>query len=148
MSHAYSQIFLHVVFATDGRFRHKLERMERAHSYLGGIARANDFTAIAVGGVEDHVHALLILPASLAVSQAMKVLKGASSKWFNEEYPDSHFRWQEGFAAFSVSPSQVDSVVRYIKAQSTHHARRDFREEYRLLLEKHGVKLEHELTQD
>ena len=148
MSHAYSQIFVHVVFTTAGRYRHKLERMERTHSYLGGIARANNFTAIVVGGTEDHVHALLLLPATLAVSQAVKVLKGTSSKWFNEESPDANFEWQEGFAAFSVSRSQLNVAEHYIQSQKTHHARRDFQQEYALLLERHGIKLEHSGTQD
>ena len=71
---------------------------------MGGIARQNRATALAIGGVEDHVLLLLSLPSSLAIAKAVQLIKGGSSAWVHETFPDHcHFGWQEGYGAVSVS---------------------------------------------
>jgi REP element-mobilizing transposase RayT len=93
-----------------------------------------------VGGVEDHVHALLVLPPTMPLSKAVLFLKGSSSKWVNDSRTkDSHFAWQEGYGAFSVSSSQTPDVVRYIREQKSHHAKKSFEEEFVAFLRKYGV---------
>ena len=134
---------MHCVFSTQERRPWLTPAIsERLWSYLGGIARENDMKALAVGGVADHVHLLLSLPATLSVSKAMQLLKGNSSKWLRDTFPELRtqgFAWQEGFGAFSYSCSQVGTVARYISDQQKHHVKKSFRDEYIELLEKFNV---------
>ena len=114
---------------------------ERLWPYLGGIARENNIKALAIGGVADHVHLLLSLPATLSVSKAIQLLKGNSSKWLRETFPELRlqgFAWQEGFGAFSVSISGVKDTVEYIQKQEEHHRKKGFHEEWETFLKKHG----------
>jgi REP element-mobilizing transposase RayT len=114
---------------------------DRLWPYLGGIARENDMKALAIGGVADHVHLLLSLPAILSVSKAMQLLKGNSSKWLRETFPELRpqgFAWQEGFGAFSIGVSGVEDTVQYIRTQEKHHRGKSFREELKVFLKKHG----------
>ena len=71
----------------------------------------------------------------------MQLLKGNSSKWLRETFPElrqGDFAWQEGFGAFSIGVSGVDDTIRYIKTQEEHHRTRSFREELEVFLKKHG----------
>jgi len=98
---------------------------------------------LAIGGVADHVHVLLSLPATLSVAKAMQLLKGNSSKWIRETFPKMRsFAWQEGDGAFSVSVSGVEATVAYIRNQARHHRKRSFREEVLAMLKKHGFEYE------
>ena len=97
--------------------------------------------ALAVGGVSDHVHILLSLPATLSVSKTVQLLKGNSSKWLRETFPELRsqgFAWQEGFGAFSVSISGVEETIHYIQTQEEHHRKKTFNEEWEIFLKKHG----------
>ena len=97
-------------------------------------------TALQVGGVEDHIHALILAPPTLAPSQIAQFLKGDSSKWIHEEFSRMRaFEWQDGYGAFTVSRSQIPEVIEYIKNQHAHHRNKTFQEEYLELLQKHGV---------
>jgi len=98
---------------------------ERLWPYLGGIARENKMTAIEIGGVADHVHILLSLPSSMAIAKALQLIKGGSSKWVHDTFPDQRFfGWQTKYGSFSVSVSQL------VKAQPEHHRRMTFKEEF------------------
>jgi REP element-mobilizing transposase RayT len=104
---------------------------------MAGIAKKQGFDAIIIGGVQDHVHALLLLPPTIPLAKAVQFIKGSSSKWLNED--GGGFAWQEGYGAFSVSASQTGNVIRYIKNQASHHAKRSFEQEFLELLEKYGI---------
>ena len=96
--------------------------------------------AIEIGGVEDHVHILLSLPATMAIVKALQLIKGGSSKWVHETFPEHRlFAWQEKYGAFSVSESRVDAIVQYIKGQEEHHRKMTFQEEFLTLLKKHRI---------
>jgi REP element-mobilizing transposase RayT len=113
---------------------------ERLWAFLGGIARQNQMKAIEVGGVEDHIHILLSLPATMPVAKAMQLIKGGSSKWIHETFPDQRtFAWQEEYGAFSVSVSQLDKTIAYIRGQAAHHRKLTFQEEFLALLKKHRI---------
>jgi len=106
--------------------KHRQERLApesqaRLWAYMSGIARNHGFEALKIGGVEDHVHALLVVPPNMALSKAVQVLKGSSSKHINETFPRGGLNRQEGYAAFSVICSQTQSVVNYIANQPRHH---------------------------
>lgn len=106
---------------------------------MGGIARTNHMKALAVGGIEDHAHILLSLPATLPVSKAMQLIKAGSSKWMREQV-SLEFQWQEAYAAFSIGISQVDETIRYINDQPAHHNKGlDFDRELAMILAKHGI---------
>jgi putative transposase len=141
MARTYTNLLFHVIFSTKNRERLIAPDMEeRVWSYLGGIARENDMTALQIGGVEDHVHILLAVPPVLALSKGMQLIKGASSKWIKETYPNLWaFAWQDGYGAFTVSKSNASAVIEYIQNQREHHRVRTFQEEYMLFLEKHAI---------
>ncbi len=141
MANTYTALFYHVVFSTKSRIgfiRPDIE--ERVWRYIGGIARNHKTTAIQIGGMKDHLHALVMAPPSLAPFEIAKYLKGDSSKWIHEEFADlQDFAWQDGYGAFTVSKSNVPAVVSYIKNQHAHHQTQSFQEEYLEFLTRHGV---------
>ena len=140
--HSFNSCLMHCVFSTKERRPWLAPNIrERLWPYLGGNARENDMKALAIGGVADHVHMLLSLPPTLSVSKAMQLLKGNSSKWLRETFPEllrEDFSWQEGFGAFSIGVSGVPETIRYIQTQEEHHQQRSFREELEIFLKKHG----------
>jgi REP element-mobilizing transposase RayT len=140
--HSFNSCLMHCVFSTKERRPWLTPAIrERLWPYLGGIARENDMKALAIGGVADHVHLLLSLPTTLSISKAMQLLKGNSSKWLREAFPELRsqgFAWQEGFGAFSIGVSGIDDTVRYIQTQEEHHRKKSFREEFETFLKKHG----------
>ena len=96
--------------------------------------------AIEIGGVADHVHILLSLPSTLSIAKAMQLIKGGSSKWVHESFPEHRlFGWQVKYGAFSVSVSQLDKTVQYIQRQAEHHRKMTFQEEFLALLKKHRI---------
>lgn len=142
MPHSYSCNLQHIVFSTKERrpfIRENLQESMRA--YLGGIARNNSRTAIAVGAVTDHAHMLLIVPATMSIAKSVQLIKAGSSKWFRETH-SRFFSWQEGYAAFSVSKSNETKVSAYVRNQADHHKKRDFVGELKELLQRHGVKFD------
>ena len=116
---------------------------EKLYGYLNGIARKVGSKLLIGNGTEDHVHLLMDLPPALSVSEAMKKLKGNSSRWLSRIFPLlSDFAWQEGFGAFSVSASPVNKVFRYIERQKEHHNKKSFSEEFEGLLKSHGIEFD------
>ena len=129
-SMSYVSSYFHCVFSTKERRPFITPKLrERLWPFLGGIARQNKMKAIEIGGVEDHVHILLSLPATLPISKALQLMKGGSSKWIHETFPEHRlFAWQEEYGAFSVSVSQLDKTIEYIKGQEAHHRKMTFQE--------------------
>ena len=113
---------------------------ERLWPYMGGIAQQNGMIPKCIGGVSDHVHLLVTLPTRLAVAKAVQLIKAGSSAWIHQTFPNlRNFAWQQGYGAFSVSPSQVEQVKHYIRTQAEHHAKHTFEDEFISLLKKCGV---------
>lgn len=138
---SYVSSYHHCVFSTkERRPLIKPELRERLWPFMGGIARQNKIIAVEIGGVADHVHLLLALPATMAPAKAMQLIKGGSSKWVHETFPEHGlFAWQKKYGSFSVSVSQLDKIIDYIKNQEAHHKTRSFQEEFLELLKKHKV---------
>jgi REP element-mobilizing transposase RayT len=141
MANTYTSLYYHTVFSTKNRVRFINREIERrVWAYLGGVARKHRMTALQVGGHEDHIHALIIAPPSLAPSQVVQFLKGESSRWMHDEFPELRgFAWQDGYGAFTVSKSNLPEVTRYIRNQREHHRKRTFQEEYLEFLQRHGI---------
>jgi putative transposase len=141
MSHSYISSLYHCVWSTKERLRMIDAELEmRLWPYLGGIARDNRMKALAIGGVEDHVHLLLSLPSTLNIAKAIQLLKGGSSKWIHDEFATRRtFAWQQGYGAFSIGIAQVDATISYIGSQKEHHRKISFKEEFVSFLKKHGI---------
>ena len=141
MANTFTSLHCHVIFSTKNRepwLRADIE--ERVWAYLGGIARENNIKPVMIGGIENHLHILLGIPPTLAVSHAVKLIKGGSSAWIKEQFPGLRgFGWQDGYGAFSVSKSLVPDVTEYIRTQREHHRVKSFEEEYRAFLAKHEI---------
>jgi REP element-mobilizing transposase RayT len=138
MAHTYSSNFVHCVFSTKERAATiPDDRRERLWAYISGLAEHHGMKALAVGGTANHLHILLSLPAKIALSEAINKLKSNSSRWMSENGP--RFVWQEGYGAFSVSPSQLATVQQYIANQAEHHKKRNFEDEFIALLKRCGV---------
>jgi putative transposase len=138
MSHSYISNLMHCTFGTKQRCPFIEPELEsRLWPYIGGIARENKIKPLAVGGIADHVHALLSLPATMSIAKAVQLIKGGSSKWVHDVFPKyQQFAWQEGYGAFSVSTSQMGKTIAYIQAQKEHHRKKTFQEEFTELLER------------
>jgi REP element-mobilizing transposase RayT len=135
MAHTYASNFIHCIFSTkDRRPLIPPARKTELYAYMGGIARGEGFSLIAAGGTDNHIHLLFELPASTSLARAVQKLKGGSSRWMGKG-----FAWQEGYGAFSVSPSQIEVVQEYIRNQEKHHRKRSFEQEFVALLHNCGI---------
>ena len=141
MANTYSSLYYHLVFSTKYRFPWlTLEIEQRVWSAIEQIEREHKMTPIQVGGVEDHVHSLVMAPPTIAPYEVAKQVKGESSLWIHQDLPWLHrFNWQDGYAAFTVSTSKVRDVVRYIKNQRELHRVKTFQDEYLELLRLNGI---------
>ena len=129
---------VHVVFGTKNRLPLILPAMEgRLHRRIAGIAEKEGAELLEMGGIADHLHILLSSRPRHSVARLVKAIKGATSRWLNRRYPP--FAWQRGYGGFTVSESQVPSLRRYIQRQPEHHRTMSFGNEYRLLLQRHGL---------
>ena len=138
MGHSYVQNLVHCVYSTEGRRNLiKPELQGPLWAFKGSIAKQKDIHLISAGGTANHAHILIALHASLTLAKALQIIKAYSSRWMAEQ--GVNFKWQEGYGAFSVSPSQLNTVVDYIRNQEKHHARRSFEEEFLFLLKSSGV---------
>ncbi len=139
MGSTFFSLHYHIAFST--KERKPLIRAEwrpRVHSYLGGIIRGMNGVAEIVGGVDDHIHLLASLRPVHCIADVTRDLKKDSTNWVKENF-DRRFAWQEGYAAFTVSPSAIDAVRSYIANQEQHHGKHSFVDELKDLLRKAGV---------
>jgi len=141
MAHSYVSSVFHIVFSTKQRMQLiPLDRQSRLWNYLAGIARNHGMQMLAVGGTQNHVHMLVVLPSDIALSDAVRTVKANSSRWMRET--DRLFAWQEGYGAFSVSPSQLERVKQYIANQPAHHATHSFEQEFLAMLQAANIPFE------
>jgi putative transposase len=141
MSSTLTNLLYHVVFSTKNRdpIITKPIRGE-LYKYMGGIVRGEGGTLLEIGGMPDHVHLVVRFKAEPSVATMVKIVKSKSSKWLNEQPKrPGRFEWQRGYAAFTVSVSQLEPVRAYVRNQEQHHRRKMFQDELRLMLEKHGM---------
>jgi REP element-mobilizing transposase RayT len=95
--------------------------------------------ALQIGGMPDHVHILLSMPAALSLAEGMRHLKGVSSWWMHHELGRGNFGWQEGYGAFSIGVAQIEATRQYIERQTEHHQKRDYKAEFLAMLQRHGL---------
>jgi putative transposase len=139
MPQSLARILVHLVFSTKNREPLiQADHRDSTFAYLAGTLNAIDCPAIIVGGMPDHVHLLFAMARTMSLSKVVEEVKKASSKWA-KEHVHPNFFWQNGYGAFSVSPSNMDTVRAYIATQEEHHRVRTFEDEFRELLRRHEL---------
>ena len=144
MAGTFSQIYIQIVFAVQGR-QNLLQKewRDEVFKYMSGIIKNKGQKPIIVNGVSDHVHAFIGLKPVMALSDLVRDLKNNSSNFINDHaWIKGKFNWQEGYGAFSYSHSQIESVYNYILNQETHHHKQTFKDEYMDLLKKFEIEFE------
>jgi putative transposase len=146
MSHSFTNLLYHIVFSTKERHPWLASEVApRVFAYLGGIVREQGGIALIVNGIADHVHLLTKLHQDHPVSGFVRAVKAGTSLWIHKTFPTMEsFAWQTGYGAFTVSSSRVESVRAYIQNQEEHHRNKPFQEEFRELLQKHGIEFKEE----
>jgi putative transposase len=144
MPQSLARILVHLIFSTKERasvlapdVRPKLQ------AYTVGILTNLECPCLEVGGTANHMHLLYVMHRTRSVAEVVEEVKKGSSKWLKTQAVVlRNFGWQNGYGAFSVSPSNEAGVVRYIRNQERHHKHVTFEEEYRAFLRRHGVEFD------
>lgn len=146
MANTFSQIYIQTVFAVSGRLSLiRQDFKEELHKYITGIVRNKGQKLISINGMSDHLHILIGLRPAMALADLVRDIKSDSSDWVNrQQLSRGKFAWQEGYGAFSYGHSQLDTIIRYIQNQETHHKRRSFKDEYLTLLKKFDIEFKEE----
>jgi putative transposase len=145
------QVYLHIVFSTKYRRPYLTEKalQEKLFGYMSGICKNLGCSALKIGGVENHVHLLTRHSKTTAISDFMRELKRSSSTWLKTQSQAlASFHWQDGYGAFSISPSHVDDVLAYIANQEAHHKKESFKDEFRRFCKKYGVDVDERYVWD
>jgi len=140
----FSQIYIQVVFAVNGR-ENLLQKPWRddVFKYIAGIVKSKNQKSIIVNGVGNHVHLLIGLKPSMLLSDLIRDIKNNSTNFINEnKFVRGKFSWQNGFGSFSYSHSQLDQVYQYILNQEEHHRNKSFKEEYIGFLKKYEIEFD------
>ena len=137
MASTLTNLVYHIIFSTKGREPMIVaEIRDEFYRYIGGIL-------LQIGGMPDHLHLVVKLKPSQALSTVIQKIKGNSLEWINEQKRfKSRFAWQVGYGAFSISESQIPMVVRYLMEQEIHHQKLSFKDELTLVLDRHQVDYE------
>jgi REP element-mobilizing transposase RayT len=138
MTQTLTSIHLHVIFSTKNREK-LIDPVIEPELYaflVSNISKKGTYVH-KIGGVEDHIHMLITLNKTSAVSDLMEDVKKNSSRWIKTKGQNyQSFSWQKGYGAFSISPSHKAPIIRYIAAQKEHHKKVSFQDEFRKILKK------------
>ncbi len=150
MPQSLSRVIIHIIFSTKNReLSIDPDIRPRLHAYLATVARDNGSEVYRVGGVADHVHILATLSRTVTQAELIEEIKKHSSRWVKEIDPKhGGFAWQRGYGAYSVGRDELDDRVQYVETQEEHHRTVTFQEEYRSLLEKHGIEFDERYVWD
>ena len=141
MAQSLCKIYLRIIFHIKSCSPAILdEHLNRLHEYVGKVVNTTGAQVLCVGGTGNHIHALVMLPSTLTASRLVEEMKRNSSRWIKTLSPAySKFAWQNGYGAFSVSPSLLDKTILYIKNQERHHRTKSFQDEYKAFLEAYQI---------
>ena len=151
MSQSLTQLYAHMVFWTKERFPFlsDIAIRDEMHAFIGGMCNTLDSQPVIVGGVSDHVHILCLLSKNQAISRIIGELKRVSSIWIKTKGGIlSKFHWQNGYGAFSIGRSEIDTVRIYIQNQPEHHRNRSFQDEYRAFLNEYEMQYDEQYVWD
>ena len=131
MPQSLSNTIIHIVFSTKHRAKLIDENIsDQLFGMIGNECNKLECKTIIIGGYHDHVHILCRLHRPVSQSDLVKTIKSHSSIWMKQQNPKyEKFYWQDGYAIYSVSQNDVDSLVKYIRYQKDHHQKKTFKEE-------------------
>lgn len=113
---------------------------EPLFAQIGGIMKNKNAKLLSAGGMYDHIHLYASLPSTLSIADFVNAVKSNSSRWIHQNYSKARaFAWQEGYGAFSVSKSEENKVISYIRNQESHHRKKTFKEEFVIFLKRHEI---------
>ena len=141
MSQSLARVLVHIVFSTRDRRPLLTDTIRpELYAYLVAVLSHTEHVSVRVGGVADHVHVALFLSRTESIAKVVERLKASSSQWIKSKGPEfARFRWQKGYAAFSVGLNDRPALVRYVDEQAAHHRRRDFQAEMRAMFAKYNI---------
>jgi REP element-mobilizing transposase RayT len=144
MGQSLAQNYIHIIFSVKNRKPLIHESIEQElFQYIGGLCKNLESTPLEVGGYKNHIHILCTLSKKLPLATLIQKVKSRSSKWIKPKGPEyKNFYWQNGYGAFSISSSKVESVRSYIKKQKEHHRNMSFEEEYKDMLKENNVEFD------
>ncbi|RRQ47149.1 IS200/IS605 family transposase [Chryseobacterium sp. SC28] len=150
MGQSLNKIYVHLVFSTKHRKPLITDLIkEELFSYLGGICKNLECNPIQVGGYQDHIHILCLLSKKIALMKLIEEVKSHSSKWIKTKgVAFENFYWQNGYGAFSVNPTELEIVKKYIVNQEEHHRKKTFQEEFLAFLKKYNVEYDEKYIWD
>lgn len=142
--------YLHIVFSTKHRQPLIIPAIApELYAYIGGICNNLECSPVKIGGYTDHIHILCMLSKKIALIKLLEEIKSHSSKWIKTKDEGlKNFYWQNGYGAFSVNPSEIDIVIKYIGNQAEHHRKKTFQDEYRAFLKKYKVEYDERYVWD
>ena len=148
MAHTYTQILVHMVFATKERRPLIMPQLKTdLHAYMAGISRNLGCHVYALGGVPDHCHLVFDLSPTIALADFANKVKAGSTKWARRERGRRNFGWQRGYGAFSVSQQNLERAIQYVESQEAHHRKRSFQEELEAFMTLHGMVADNEFIE-
>jgi putative transposase len=148
MPQSLALIIVHIVFSTKDRRPLLSEDIRpQLHAYLATVSRDHGCDCYRTGGIADHVHLAIRLSRTITIAQLVEKLKTSSSAWLKTQGLRA-FVWQNGYAAFSISPGNLDALRTYIDTQDEHHRKLDFKAELRTLLTQYGVEFDERYVWD
>jgi REP element-mobilizing transposase RayT len=149
MPQSFASVYLHIVYSTKKREPFiTTELRTKLYAYLRTTAQGTGTKLLDIGGMPDHVHLLLSFGREVTIAEAVKTIKGASSRWVHDKFPHLPFEWQAGYGSFSVGFPELPALRVYIANQETHHTSVTFQDEYRELLSRHGLEWDEKYVWD
>ena len=143
MPNTYTQLYIQIVFAVQGRKSLINESTrEELQKYISGIILNQKQKLLAIYCMPDHTHIFLSMKPNMTISDLVRTIKSNSSSLLKDKNLIKDFSWQEGFGAFSYSKSQSKNVIDYVLNQEEHHRNKSFREEYVEFLNKFEIDYE------
>ena len=131
MSQSLSKLYVQIIFhIKNSSIPIGSEIEDELYAYMASIIKDNESTPIIINGVKNHVHILCLMSKNISLADLVEKVKGQSSRWIttrDKEY--KLFKWQGGYAGFSVSKSMVEKTKRYIREQKEHHKKKSYRDE-------------------
>jgi REP element-mobilizing transposase RayT len=150
MGQSLSRVYVHITFSTKYRepsIDHVIA--PTLFEYIGGVCKGLECYPVQIGGYLNHVHILCHLSKKVTQAKLLEEVKKQSSKWIKtKDAKYSNFYWQNGYGIFSVNPSQLDRVKKYIENQEEHHKHKDFQKEFLYFLKKYKVEYDEKYIWD
>lgn len=150
MSQSFTKNYIHIIFSTQKRYPFINDNIkEDLFLYMEGICKKLECYPVIVGGCKDHIHILCILSGKMALMKLIEEVKSYSSRWIKTKGSFyKYFYWQKGYGAFSVNPSDIETVKDYIMNQEKHHESRSFQKEFLVFLEKSNIEYDERFLWD